>query len=393
MRFLTRTASIAIVTLLLSSQGSARAGRHRRPTRRSRMRHSNMGSRRSRSSKRPTKPARNRGPGRPGHRHTAPDAGWLVKTAETAVDRGNMTRAIVLYRGAVALTGEDPKILYRLAEIYRMAGQFAEASDTFHRFLEVSKNPALKAKAKEAIAAMKNMPAPFVDSEIRASLRARPYGIKAFTLGRKAFKRRRYALAVRYFQAALMLDPTLIGVLRWLGQVFDKLKRSEQAQRYYVKYLRIMPAGRNADMVRKRLKDKALLGKVSMLASFPCEVWINRSLLPGKKTPIKNLLLPAGEYSVIFYNRKYHVGRKMRVRVERSKAVTVRFDFGVLRIKLKPWARVRVDGRDVGLWTEIGVPSRAKPYRVDMVSYDRKHTMTRIVTIPPGRTVTIDHWK
>ena len=380
MRHLARFVTIANITLLLFGAGQALAGRGR-------------SRRRARVSRHRARPRRPRAAARNSRKTAMPDAKWLIKEAETAVDRGNMTHAIVLYRGAVALTGENPKVLYRLAEVYRMAGQFAEASDTFRRFMTLCKDPTLKAKAKEAIEAMKSMPAPFVDSEIRASLRARPYGIKAFTLGRKAFRRRRYRVAVRYFQAALMLDPTLVGVLRWLGQVFDKLKQTEQAQRYYIKYLRIMPAGRNAEVVRKRLKDKSVLGKVTMEASFPCEVWINRNPLVGKKTPVKNLLLPSGEYSVIFYNRKYHVGRKMRVRVERGKTARVRFDFGVLRIKLKPWARVRVDGRDVGLWTEIGIPSRRKPYRVDMVSYDGKHKMTRILTIPPAKVITIDRWQ
>ena len=380
MRHLARFVTIANITLLLLGPGSASAGRRRSRRRAGISRH------RARSRRR-------RAASRSRDKTTTPDARWLIKEAETAVDRGDMTHAIVLYRGAVALTGENPKVLYRLAEIYRMAGQFAEASDAFRRFIQLSKNPILKAKAKEAIKAMKSMPVPFVDSEIRASLRARPYGIKAFTIGRKAFKHRRYRVAVRYFQAALMLDPTLVGVLRWLGQVFDKLKQPKQAQRYYIKYLRIMPAGRNAEVVRRRLKDKSVLGKVTMEASFPCEVWINRTPLVGKKTPVRKLLLPSGEYSVIFYNRKYHVGRKMRVRVERGKTAKVRFDFGVLRIKLEPWARVRVDGRDVGLWTDIGIPSKDKPYRVDMVSYDGKHKMTRILTIAPGKVVTIDRWQ
>ncbi len=334
-----------------------------------------------------------RGSARKARAVRAPDVAWLVRDAEKAVDRGDLTKAVVLYRGAVALSGGDPKLLFRLGEIYRMSGQFAEATAAFERFLKVARDPARKAEAKSAIQAMKAMPAPFVDSEIRQDLRARSYGVKAFKLGVKAARRKRYEAAIRYFQAALMLDPSLVGVLRWIGQMYSTLKKPREAERYYLQYLRVMPAGPNADEVRKRLGRSPHLGTVDLTASFPCEVWINRAPLGRKKTPISGLSLPAGEYSVIFYNRKYHVGRKVRVVVRAGRKQKVHFAFGVLHVVLKPWARIRVDGRDVGLWDHIGVPARDRPYRVEFRSYDGSKHMVRFLTIRDGQVVTVDRWE
>jgi len=299
----------------------------------------------------------------------------------------------VLYRGAVALTGDNPKLMYRLAQVYRMSGQFVEASETFRRFIKISKDTKKIASAQTAIKAMASMPAPFVDSDLTAHASARPFGVKAFTLGLKAARRRRYQTSIQYFQAALMLDPTLVGALRWIGQVYAKLHQSKQAQQYYVRYLRVMPGGKNAREVRKRLQKSPVLGKLTMTASFPCEIWVNRAPLVRRKTPIKDLLMPEGEYSIIFYHRGYHVGRKMRVFVKRGRVTRVNFGVGVMEVKLTPWARIRVDGRDVGLWNQIGVPARAKPYKVEFKSYDGKKSMVRLLTITPGRKLSITHWK
>jgi hypothetical protein len=54
------------------------------------------------------------------------------------------------------------------------------------------------------------------------------------------------------------------------------------------------------------------------------------------------------------------------------------FRFGLLRTKLEPWARVRIDGKDVGLWDEIGVP-------------EGKHTISfRAFDASKERTVELD---
>jgi hypothetical protein len=48
--------------------------------------------------------------------------------------------------------------------------------------------------------------------------------------------------------------------------------------------------------------------------------------------------------------------RNLRVDVATGKDTPKSFAFGVLVTKLDPWARVRVDGKDVGLWDEAGIP-------------------------------------
>ena len=49
--------------------------------------------------------------------------------------------------------------------------------------------------------------------------------------------------------------------------------------------------------------------------------------------------------------------RNLRVDIATGKDSDKKFfAFGVLSTKLDPWARVRVDGKDIGLWDEAGIP-------------------------------------
>ncbi len=324
-----------------------------------------------------------------------PSADWLIKDAETAINLGQTGKAIAIYRGAVVLRDEDPELVFRLADAYRMAGELAEASQEFRRFLEISKDPKRRKEAREAIAVMAKMPALFVDRDLKREVYSREHGVEAFKRGRAMSRKKRNDMAVRYFEAALMLDPTLVGVLRWLGQIYAATDDKTKAAEYYARYLRTMPAGKNADIVRKRLMevDEKFMGSLSLTSSYPCEVWINGVPVTGRSTPIKNFRLPDGEYSIVFYNREYHIGHKQRVFVKRTEQETIHFPFGILETKLEPWARVRVDGLDVGLWNTVGIPARDKPYTVRFVSHDGKKRMEKQITIEAEKTVTVDKWK
>ncbi len=324
---------------------------------------------------------------------------WLTKPAERAILKSQFARAAVLYQGALALRGEDPDLLWRLAEIYTMGGQFSLAQETYRQWLAVGKDPTKTTRAKAEIQRLATAPAPFVESDdTRASVRQRTFAMKAARRARRLTRRRKYRQAIRYLQAALIMDSTLVGAFRLIGDLYGRLKQRENEQAFYLKYLRRRPGGPLANRVRKKLKANPKVAKVTFEASFPCRVYINRGLLDAKrKTPLKDVLLPAGEYTVVFYNREYHFGKKARLQVRKGESKTIRAKFGVLEIKLDPWARVRamrVGGsswRDLGLWERVGLP--AGTYKVEFKTDDGKKHMVRRLRLRPGRVVRVPRWK
>ena len=89
-------------------------------------------------------------------------AGALAKKARIAQVRGQVTRAVVLLQAAGEISG-DVKLLLDLAKMYRMAGQFAEATETYEKLLRLNPPPALAAELRATIAQMKSAPAPYSD--------------------------------------------------------------------------------------------------------------------------------------------------------------------------------------------------------------------------------------
>lgn len=327
------------------------------------------------------------------------DVSWLTKPAERAAINTQYARAALLYQGALALSPRSQALLWRLAEIYTMGGQFSMAQATYRLWLKVGKEPAKVARAKAEIHRLATAPAPFVESDdTRSQVRQRTFALQAVKRARVLRRRRKYREAIRYLQAALVMDSTLVGAYRLIGALYGRLKDRKSEQAFYVKYLSLRPGGRLAALVRRKLRASPLLGKVTLRASFPCLVFINRGLLDAKrKTPIQDVLLPPGQYSVVLYNRHFHFGKKIRVKVVAGKSQTVSVAFGVLAVRLKPWARVRAmrrggrSWRDVGLWETVGFPVGA--WKVDFRTDDGKRRMTRVLHIQPGKTVVVNRWQ
>lgn len=324
---------------------------------------------------------------------------WLVKPAERAILSSEFARAAVLYQGALTLRRGDPDLIWRLAEIYTMGGQFSLAQEAYAHWLKVGKDVAKTARARSEIARLAAAPAPFVETDdTRTEVRQGEFASEAVKRARALERRKAYRPAIRYLQAALVMDPTLVGAYRLIGTLYGRLKDTASEQAFYVRYLRQVPGGRLANMVRDRLKNHPELGRVTFEASFPCQVFINRGPVHDKRrTPLANIALPSGEYTVVFYNPDYHFGQKTRITVTAGKTQVVKAEFGVLEIRLKPWARVRAkrDGtrgwRDLGLWETIGLPTGR--WTLDLKSGDGKLTKTSVVNLKPGITVKVDSWK
>jgi Flp pilus assembly protein TadD len=286
----------------------------------------------------------------------ADDGGWLEREAEKAVAAGQFPRAVALLRGLAALRPRDPSSIYRLAEVYTIAGQFEEAIGEYRRFaLRPEADPARKARAESEARRLEEAPAPFAENVFK-QIAATNEAKKLFDEGKRDAQAKRYEAAVAELQGALLLDPDLPGPYRLLGAVYGKTGDRAQERLFLAEYLRVRPDGKIADTVRERLrKEGGVLGSLTLEASFPCRVYVN-GRETGRTTPLKAFALPAGKYIVGLENERYHIVRNLRVDVAAGKETQKSFHFGVLSTKLDPWARVRVDGKDIGLWDEAGIP-------------------------------------
>ena len=309
------------------------------------------------------------------------DGAFLEKAAEAAVVKGEYPRAVALFRGLAALRPKDPSPAYRLAEVYTLAGQYEEAIGEYRRFVtRPEADPARKARAEAEAKRLEEAPAPFAESIFKPAP-ATPEAKRLFEEGKKDAQAKRWQPAVNELQAALLLDPDLPGPYRLLGAVYGKTGDRTQEKLFLADYLRVRPDGKIADTVRQTLAKEHVLGTLSIDASWPCHVYIN-GRDTGKTTPLKKYSLPPGKYVVGLENEQYHIVGNLHVNVTTGKDTDKTFAFGVLSTKLDPWARVRVDGKDIGLWDEAGVPEGT--HNVSYKSHDGSKEKSVELTIKGG---------
>jgi tetratricopeptide (TPR) repeat protein len=303
----------------------------------------------------------------PTETQAAEDSAWLEKAADQAIARGQYPRAVALLRGLGALHPKDPTPQYRLGEVYTLAGQYEDAIAEYRRFAQRGEaDPARKARAESEAKRLEEAPAPFAETLFRPAA-ATEEAKKLFDEGKRDAQAKRYQPAINELQAALLLDPDLPGPYRLLGAVYGKTGDTVQERLFLADYLRVRPDGKIADTVRLKLAKDKVLGTLSVDASFPCKVYIN-GRETGHATPLKKYGLPPGKYVIGLENEQYHIVRNLRVDVTTGKDAQKFFAFGVLTTKLDPWARVRVDGKDIGLWDEAGIPEGK--HNISYVSFD-----------------------
>jgi tetratricopeptide (TPR) repeat protein len=317
----------------------------------------------------------------PGIAFGGDEGAWLEKAAEQAVVAGQFPRAVALFRGLAALRPKDPSPTYRLAEVYAIAGQFEEAIAEYRRFAgRAEADPARKTRAESEANRLEEAPAPFAEQLFRQSP-ATNEAKKLFDEGKKDAQAKRFDAAIRELQGALLLDPDLPGPYRLLGAVYGKVGDKAQEREFLADYLRVRPDGAIADTVREKLKGDGVLGTISVDSSWPCKVYIN-GRGTGRTTPLKKFAVPAGKYIVGLENEQYHIVRNLRVDVTPQKDTEKRFNFGILHTKVSPWARVRVDGKDIGLWDEAGIPEGK--HTVALKAHDGSKEKTVTVEIKGG---------
>jgi tetratricopeptide (TPR) repeat protein len=309
------------------------------------------------------------------------DGAWLEKAAEAAVVKGEYPRAVALFRGLAALRPKDPSPAYRLAEVYTLGGQYDEAIGEYRRFAQRPEaDPARRARAESEAKRLEEAPAPFAETLFKQAS-ATPEAKRLFDEGKKDAQAKKWQPAINELQAALLLDPDLPGPYRILGAVYGKTGDRAQERLFLADYLRVRPDGKIADTVRATLAKEHVLGTISVDASFPCKVYIN-GRETGRTTPLLKYALPPGKYLVILENEQYHTTGYLHLNVATGKDTQKAFAFGVLSMKLDPWARVRVDGKDIGLWDEAGIPEGT--HNISYKSHDGTKEKSVELTIKGG---------
>lgn len=322
-------------------------------------------------------------------------AAFLVKPAESALADRKFALAISLFRGIVAIRGDGDEVVWKLAEAWTLVGEFESAIEELERYIAAVLDPDKEVRARQHISELAERPRGFGGKVFEVKPATAQAG-EAFKRGRKFFAGKKFAEAVSMFKAGIVMAPDLPGNYRELGEAYDKLGLSAEANDFFVRYLKIRPFGKNADTARKRLEKAGLVGKLSLDTSFPCEqVWMNRQPLPGK-LPVKTMVVAPGRYKLLCYTEKFHLAHYEYVEVPKGGAVQTTFAWAIVENKLEPWGRVVMENpenpgemTDIGVWSEVGVPmpSDRRALRIVMKAGDGSQNKELFLKIEPGKRI------
>ena len=307
---------------------------------------------------------------------------WLIEAATKAEKAGEVDKAILALRAYLEITGRQgsPDLHRVLGRLHERNNSWTEAIASYEQLLGSKPKDAATLSGRVERLKERDRVAGFRETPV-AEVSWRELAVRAFKMGRKFSLKRKYDQGIRYLRAAAMLDPKLPGTYRLLGAVYMRLGRSRAGSHQLAEYLRIRPAGTLATKVRRLLKGKHILGTVRARASFPCDIWIN-GRFTGLKTPVKALTLPAGRHILTFVSAQYHLAKSYAIYVKVGRIDEIQFRFGILDVKLNPWARLRANKRDLGLWDQLGLP--VGKYLIEATSHDEKRRGRITLTIKPG---------
>lgn len=313
----------------------------------------------------------------------------LIAQGKALAAKNNYSAAVPFLQGAVALSGQKPEVVLELADVLKSAGQYDEAVSEYERFLKRAPKDHPKAAYAEAEAErLVDAPRPF-DADVFRLTPADREARLAFAMGSKHIKANEHEKALAALEAAASLNPDLPGPYRLIGALYGKLKQPEKEKEFLLRYLRIRPEGARVPEIRERLTTLKVLGKLTVTTSFPSEAFINGR--PIGSTPFKEpFLLPEGRYTLSVRCAKYYFIKNVPVKVEPGQAVAKDVRFGVVQMKLDPWARVKVGGKDLGLWEEFALP--AGEHTLELRSGDGTREKTVPLAVKGGETIVLSQW-
>lgn len=328
---------------------------------------------------------------------------FLVKPAKDAMKAKKYPLAISLYSGLVAARGKDDDSALELAKAWNLAGQFEEAARVYSDFAETTSNDEQRVMARGEIDRLREFENPF--SRDFAPVRANKEAREAFSLGRKAQKKKKWGDALFYFEVALALDPTLAGTVREIGSSYLKLGAKDDATKFYLDYLWRKPAGKfTKDVLKelKKLKANKKLGYLNVTSKLKCdEVWVEGQMVKG--LPIKKKPMAPGRYTWLCYSGRYGMAYFETVRVEEGKTSDLEFTWAVVINEMqKPWGRIVLeDARKRGVMRDLGidaqdfgviVPKDGSALKMELKAPNGATLEERFVRIKPGETLRVK-WK
>lgn len=321
---------------------------------------------------------------------------FLVKPAASARKGKRFDVAIPLFRGLVAARGQGSREAYELAVAWTDQGDFDQGKQAYAEFISHTSDLRLKSQAERELANLRRASNPFAKQFKPNRGAIQRYAVKAFQLGRTAYRKKRYADAQLYFQMGAAINPDLPGFLRELGATYDKLGMTRQKIEFYYRYLRQRPFGKNAETIRKELsKTRGLLSTLTVVSAIPCqELWINGQQIRRIKLPMRVLVAP-GRYRGLCLHYPYAFGMFHEVQVARKQPQRLEFRWAVVENGLQnPSGRIAIEhaangnlmNLDLGA-KKVGVmvPANGRALKVVLKPLDGSPAKTRYIKLTPGQ--------
>jgi tetratricopeptide (TPR) repeat protein len=320
----------------------------------------------------------------------------LVKPGKKAMKDRKYELAITIYKALVTARGAGSDAAVELATAWTLQGQNFRAVAVYDSYIALVDDPDKLKKAKTERDRLAKNQARFSGRYDFAAATA--LAKKVFTLGRKAYKKKKWGDAIVYYEMGFALDPDLAGFLRELGAAYNSLKMTDKKIEFYQKYLQERPFGKNADAVRKELKShKNVLGKLEMSTALDCkEAWVNGQHY-GKLTKKKkaSLTMAPGSYKALCFAPNYGIAYFEYATVVAGKTAKMTFNWAVVVNKLeKPWGRIVIeDARQQGVMRDLGidrtefgiiVPDDGRALKMVLKADDGSKKETRTKRIDPG---------
>jgi len=322
---------------------------------------------------------------------------FLVKQAKSSLKKKRLDIAIPLYTGLVVARGEGSDEAFVLAQAWVAQGDYVRAVEVLDRFIVNTSDFGKRSRARRVKNNLQQASNPFAKQFRRNRNQTRRYAGMAFKKGRLAFRKKRYADAQLYFRIGAAINPNLVGFLRELGATYDKLGMNKQKIKFYYRYLRRRPFGKNAATIRKALKKtKGLLTPLTISTSMKCqELWINGQKINRVKLPMKNVLVAPGKYRGLCLNYKHNFGMFENSVVRKGKPATLAFRWTVLVNALKgPTGRIALEDARTGKMRNLPlasrmvgvvVPGNNRALKVVLTSLNRSKKVERYIKFQPGQ--------
>lgn len=320
---------------------------------------------------------------------------FLVGPAADAMKKRQWAKAVALYQALVVARGDASPEALQLATAWTLLGQNDDAIGVLDRFISASNDPAAIRKAKAERDRLADAKNPF-ETQFKP-YRATREASEAFKKGRKAAKDKANADALLYFRMGYALDPDLPGFLRELGYTYDRLGAKAEKIAFFQQYLLARPFGKNAEEVRKAMKnEKGALGKLTIESPLPCdEVWVNRQFIgSSKKLPMKDLLAAPGRYLGLCVNAEYSIGIWEDAEVVAGKSSSLAFKWAILANQLtNPNGRISIENYRTGRlyplrigqpWVGVAVPPDGRALRMKLEALNGQKRVERYIKLQPG---------